>query len=333
MLVSGAALLLACVAFMIYVAVIYRQLMARQVSVGAELVGASCASALIFNDPASAETTIKELLNTPRVLGAWIYTPEGHPFAGFWRNGSAPAPSLPPIANGMVEEHWFEGGRLELVRSIPFQRHLTGYVYIQADLGGIHDQFYHFAGITLGVLLISLLAAFGVSWVTQRSIAKPIQNLSDTARLVTRDKNYAVRAAPTGGEDEISVLIDAFNGMLAQIQERNDALQKTQDQFNQALISSGVGTWSFDLRTRLITWDDYTYPLFGLRPGTRTGEARELAAAHLEGQDRKPDRPEEHEAQDHGHELERPKTSEASIRSLGTIAHRKLLSDGVPSRG
>ena len=38
-----------------------------------------------------------------------------------------------------------------------------------------------------------------------------------------------LRATPTEGRDEISALIDTFNGMLAQIQERDDALQKAQE--------------------------------------------------------------------------------------------------------
>ena len=96
-------------------------------------------------------------------------------------------------------------------------------------------------------MLASLLAAFLVSWISRRVVAKPIQDLSETARVVSRDKNYAVRATPTEGRDEISVLIDTFNGMLAQIQERDDALQKAQEQFDLALMSAGVGTWNMDV--------------------------------------------------------------------------------------
>ena len=71
-------------------------------------------------------------------------------------------------------------------------------------------------------MLASLLAAFLVSWAARQVVAKPIQALSETAHMVSRDKNYAVRATPTAGRDEISVLIDAFNEMLSQIQERDE---------------------------------------------------------------------------------------------------------------
>ena len=56
-----------------------------------------------------------------------------------------------------------------------------------------------FVEIGVGVLLASLLAAFSVSWISRRVIAKPIQDLSETARVVSRDKNYAASRHPHGG--------------------------------------------------------------------------------------------------------------------------------------
>ena len=51
MLVSGAALLLACGAFIAYETVLYRQTMVRDLSVQAQIIGDNSVSALLFNDP------------------------------------------------------------------------------------------------------------------------------------------------------------------------------------------------------------------------------------------------------------------------------------------
>jgi len=67
-----------------------------------------------------------------------------------------------------------------------------------------------------------------LSAIFRRSVAEPIVDLADTARLVSQERNYSVRATPTGKRDEIAVLIDAFNNMLAQIQQRDAALQAAQ---------------------------------------------------------------------------------------------------------
>src|SRR4029077_317075 len=50
--------------------------------------------------------------------------------------------------------------------------------------------------------------------------------LEDTMRMVSSNKNYAVRAVKTYS-DEIGRLIDGFNTMLSEIQQRDIALQST----------------------------------------------------------------------------------------------------------
>ena len=272
MLVSGAALVLACGSFVTYETVLYRETMVRDLSVQAQIIGANSVSALLLNYPRSAERTLAALSATSHVTCAWILTPEGEPFSAYWRDQSSPPPQLPPVPAGQTEGYWFKKGQLGLVRSVTFRGKLTGFVYIQSDLHGLYDKLATYAQISSGVLLASLLTALSVSWIFRRVVAKPIQDLSETARLVSRDKNYGVRATPTEGGDEISMLIDTFNGMLAQIQERDDALQKTQEQFNLALMSAEVGTWSLDVSQRLMTWDNYIHPLFGLEPGTFSGK-------------------------------------------------------------
>src|SRR4029077_5117359 len=75
------------------------------------------------------------------------------------------------------------------------------------------------------VLAVSLVAALLTSSVVGRAIAEPIARLAETASIVSRDKTYSVRVPLTGNRDELSILIGTFNEMLAQIQERDTALQ------------------------------------------------------------------------------------------------------------
>ena len=90
------------------------------------------------------------------------------------------------------------------------------------------------------------LAALVVSSIFQRAAAQPIVRLAEIARIVSREKTYSVRAPTSSNHDEVAVLIEAFNEMLAQIQERDAALQTAQERLNLALKSSGVGTWRWD---------------------------------------------------------------------------------------
>ena len=58
MVTSCAALLLACVAFITYEWVTFRRTMTREQATLAQIIGANCAAAVIFNDPSSAERTL-----------------------------------------------------------------------------------------------------------------------------------------------------------------------------------------------------------------------------------------------------------------------------------
>ncbi len=83
MLVSGAALLLACAAFAAYELEDFRATMVRSLSIQAQIVGANSASALLFNDPATARTNLSALDAAPHIRSAGIYTPDGQLFASW----------------------------------------------------------------------------------------------------------------------------------------------------------------------------------------------------------------------------------------------------------
>lgn len=57
----------------------------------------------------------------------------------------------------------------------------------------------------------------------------------------------------------------------AERKQAEERLQESQERLNLALKSSGVGAWSWDVITNSMTWDPYTHPLFGLKPGAFGG--------------------------------------------------------------
>lgn len=120
-----------------------------------------------------------------------------------------------------------------MVRSIVFKGKPTGIIYIQSDLQQLNARLQRYVGISSVVLIASLFATLLISPTFSRAIAGPITDLAETSRIVSRDENYSVRAKPTGNQDELSVLVDAFNGMLSQIQKRDAALQQTHDDLEQ----------------------------------------------------------------------------------------------------
>jgi signal transduction histidine kinase/DNA-binding response OmpR family regulator len=233
MLVSGAALLLACAAFIGYDAVTFRETIVRNLSTQAQIIGSNSASALLFNDPQAAENTLSALKAAPNILSAVIYTPDGQPLASYSRDRGDQIPAHPPIPSGQIEMHLLNGGEIVLARSIVFQGKPTGTVYIRSDLEELNRRLMRYAGIAAVVLLASLMAALLVSSVFRRAVAKPIVDLAEIAKIVSHDKNYSVRATPIRRHGEVTILIDAFNEMLAQIDQNERDLRKAQDGLEQ----------------------------------------------------------------------------------------------------
>jgi signal transduction histidine kinase len=233
MLVSGAALLIACAAFVAYDLVSFRESMAHNLAIQAQIAGSNSVSALLFNDPRSAENTLLALQAAPNIISAAIYTPDGSTFAVYSRDVGAQTAKILPSIPTRQDAYWFKDGRLEVTHPIVFRGKRTGTVYILSDLREMTLRLKHYAGIAAIVLLASLMAALLVASIFQRAVAEPIVRLAETARIVSRDKNYALRGTPTGNHDEPDILIGAFNEMLEQIQDRDKALREAHDELEQ----------------------------------------------------------------------------------------------------
>ncbi|HZC80106.1 MAG TPA: CHASE sensor domain-containing protein, partial [Nitrospiraceae bacterium] len=233
MSVSGAALLLACAAFIAYDKLTFRETMVRNLSTQAQIIGSNSVSALLFNDPHSAESTLSALKAAHNILSAGIYTADGRLFASYSREPGGPLPALSSVPSGQTEIHSLKNGEIVLVRSIVFQGKPTGTVYIRSDVAELNQRLKRYAGIAGVVLSVCLVAALLVSSIFRRAVARPIVVLAEVARIVSRDKNYSVRAAPTRNGGEVAILIDAFNEMLGQIQQSEGALRKAHDGLEQ----------------------------------------------------------------------------------------------------
>src|ERR1700739_3773930 len=118
MLVSGAALLLACAAFIAFDMITFRQVMVRNLSTQAQIIGSNSVSALLFNDPQSAENTLQALKAAPNILSAQVYLPDGRPFASYSRARDGRSPVPPLIPSGQTEAHWIKNEEITLVRLI-----------------------------------------------------------------------------------------------------------------------------------------------------------------------------------------------------------------------
>ncbi len=235
MLTSGAALLLACAAIVTYELAAARRAAVSELSSSAQIIGANSTAALQFDDAAAAEETLAALRAQPDVVFACIYTPDGKVFAKYSRDAERTAFTAPtPRKAG----HRFKSGHLDLFHPITFNDKRIGTTYIRCDLKGMRARLTRYIAIIGGIALAAVCASLLLLSRLQRLISQPILDLANTARVISTQKDYSIRAVNTSRRrDEIGRLTDDFNEMLSQIQQRDAELERHREHLEEQVAA------------------------------------------------------------------------------------------------
>ena len=189
-----------------------------------DVIGANSSAALIFHDPSSAAEILHGLSGKQNVTGACLYGLDGTVLAVYSRNTS---PAFSPPALGR-EEYRYAKGRIRLFHAIWYNGEMIGTLYLESDFNELYSRLGEYAVVLVVVMIAALIAASLISSRFQSGITQPIRNLAWTAKVITVEKNYALRATKES-DDEVGHLVDGFNQMLTQIELRDAALQKAHD--------------------------------------------------------------------------------------------------------
>lgn len=229
LLVTGVALLLACLAFLIYDFYSYRATLIQNLFAAAQIAGTNSVTALMFDDPQAAETTLSGLRNSPDVLSAAIVDPDGQVFAEYRRKDVQQGLVAPAMKPNVLREEWTQGSEVLVAYRIEFSGNTEGTVYILARFHELGRRVRQYGLVVLVIFLLSTGAAALATTVFRRLVAQPITALASTARVITREKDFSLRAVTTANEDEIATLVEAFNDMLQEIQVRDKALLEARE--------------------------------------------------------------------------------------------------------
>ncbi|HLQ76546.1 MAG TPA: ATP-binding protein, partial [Terriglobia bacterium] len=175
-----------------------------------------------FNDARTAQETLSGLRAKEDVVLAVLYSPDGKVFARYFRDQSA-ASNLPKQLPEKGSR--FNGDYLEVVGDVTLQNERYGTIFLQSDMRKWTTLAKQYAGILSIFVLVSGFLAWVIAARLQIVVSRPILHLEEAMRAVSLDKNYGIRAEKFYG-DEIGRLIDGFNTMLSEIQQRDKALQR-----------------------------------------------------------------------------------------------------------
>lgn len=231
-LVGLTGLVLACVAFFSYDMISFQASLIRNLTAEARIIGYNSVSALLFNDKEAAVNTLKALSGSRDVVGAAIIGNDGKVFAGY-RSREGWGMRFPPLSAGRKQQTWVSGRDVLLAQRIIFQGHSEGTVYIFARLAELGPRARRYIVIAAVILLLCLATSMIATVSFRRDVSEPIVALAEMSREVSRGRNYSLRAPPSRDRDEVAVLIDAFNEMLVQIEQRDLALRNARDELEE----------------------------------------------------------------------------------------------------
>jgi signal transduction histidine kinase/ActR/RegA family two-component response regulator len=232
MATSIVALLLACATFAVYDQASTRRWLVDDISSEVKIVETNVSAALTFKDHDAANEVLSRLSLRPNITQARVYDNNGEPFASYHREGAKDG-GPQPMPEVMAAQ--FLHGYLLVTEPITMEGEVIGTVCLVSDTEQLNGRLKKFGGIVALVVLGSFIIAFLISSKLQRVISGPILHLAETARAVSIQKDYSIRAARRS-RDETGSLIDGFNEMLEQIQARDEQLQQRNDSLQTEIV-------------------------------------------------------------------------------------------------
>jgi PAS domain S-box-containing protein len=270
MVTSVGVLLLTAIAFTLYDLMTYRENLVHRLSATAAILSDQSVSALASGDRKHAQAILALLRDEPRIESAALYDSSRNLFARY--PAQAPASHFPQ--NPEKGGHHFAGGRLVLFEPVTQDGRWIGTLYLQSGLHPLYMRLRLYSGIALTVLCGSALVALAISSTLQRRITRPILALAEVAHAVSERGDYSLRAQKLS-KDETGYLTDAFNAMLARIEQQTEGLRRNEAvrSLLAAIVeSSDDAIVGKDLEGKIVSWNTGAERMFGYTAAEMLGQ-------------------------------------------------------------
>ncbi|SDM37863.1 Signal transduction histidine kinase [Geoalkalibacter ferrihydriticus] len=228
---STVVLLLTATAFIAIEVVSFRDNAIDKLASLARIVANNSQAPLLFNDPGAADDLLGTLRVQKNLIEAGIYDAQGNPFSLLQitppegQISCCCETSISRIEPQESGHHQIRARSLCYFQPIYFDTEYLGLVHLKTDMDELFWRLAWFGAGSLAVLALSLGIAYLLASRLQSIISQPILKLADAMEEVSRHRNYALRVGRESN-DEIGTLMDGFNHMLEQVQQRDRQLDE-----------------------------------------------------------------------------------------------------------
>lgn len=223
---------------------------ASEMTVLADIIGASATPTLLFFDHEAAESILSGLAARPDIVAAVIRDDEGLEFARYDRVSLSSPEQSGEIARARVRMR-----HLEITQPVLFEGEGVGTITLVSDLRGLLASILRDTIVILLTSVVVFVLAGILFARLHKAIVAPIQVLAEGMQAVSARQDYDVRVA-VHGRDEVGLLAQAFNDMLERMTEAREELVRKE---KLSMLGQVAGTVGHELRNPLGVMSNAVY--------------------------------------------------------------------------
>ena len=228
----GSALLIASSVYVAMDIVTYRKELVNHISALADFVAINSTAALTFDDKIMADKLLQALQADTGITSARILRANNELFTQHIPQSNKHSKTQDShwhtdAIKSNTKQYQFDDNALHLITPIVLGSEVIGHLEIEASLAPLYNRITEYLQIAFLLLAGIMVGVYYLSARLQRHISAPIERLVSGMQQVSKHQDFSLRLKP-GDKDEIGLLIEGFNIMLAQTQERGEQLMQHQ---------------------------------------------------------------------------------------------------------
>lgn len=206
---------------------LFEEHLVQTIDVIARAAGDYSAFGLAFDDPVEGEASLAQLREFDNVVEAHLFDNDKNLFVSYSRSGEATPPAEVYDSHREIRD-----GFVHLFTPVFWHGDRWGTIYVRATTAELEEQKRRHLTAMATLMGALVIAAVVFAYFLQGLISGPILALAGKAQEISSNADYSIRVRKPGS-DEIGILYDGFNDMLAQIQRRQEELERSNRDLDQ----------------------------------------------------------------------------------------------------
>lgn len=194
----------------------------RKLRLIGQITARNSTAALAFSDKNSARETLMALKEDPEIYSATVNSiSEKEPLAHYFKCEMTRTTAMQSALIASLLR--FFPTQVRVTEPIMLDDETIGTIEIDADISLTWSKVVSQLFTVMFFSILGVIIAIFQGLALRKSVIEPISDLESAAETVTSEKNFSIRVEKKG-EDEIGGLVDSFNKMLEEIQDRDEKL-------------------------------------------------------------------------------------------------------------